>query len=100
MSIDSRNSIEAEQERRRRLDELTAEYGAAFASQYGPGSFGCHELLDRTSMLAANVEDFLVSHPSCIQNSEWFALTEQAAAALHELYQRVGAESVTDADNE
>ena len=41
------------------------------------------------------VDQFVVSHPACLQNAEWFALAEQAAAALRELYQRVGAEHLT-----
>jgi len=83
---------EVEQERRRRLDELAAEYGAGLAEQYGPGSFGCHELLDRTSWVGDNVEEAILNHPSCAMNPEWYALAEQAVAALRALYQRVGAD--------
>jgi hypothetical protein len=56
-----------------------------------PGSFGCHELLDRTALIMNNVEEFIVSHPACLNNKEWFALARKASEALHELYQQVGA---------
>ena len=89
------NSSEVEQDRQQRMNELAAESGPDWAKQYAPGSFGCHELLDRTSLAADMVEEFVLSHPACVQNAEWFALAEQAAAALRELYQRVGAEHLS-----
>ena len=64
-------------------DELT---------QNEPGSFGCHELLDRTHLLVEMVERQVASHAACVQNPEWFALANQAMTALNELYQAVGAE--------
>jgi len=53
-------------------------------------------LLDRTALAADIVERFIRSHPACIRNQEWFALAEQAAAALQELYQRIGASHLED----
>jgi hypothetical protein len=98
MSAPAINPTEAEQDRQERPNELTAENGPEWMEQSKPGSFGCHELLDRTSLIAANLEQFVLSHPACVQNAEWYALAEKAAAALHELYQRVGAEHL-GADN-
>ena len=66
-----------------------------WAEGYKPGSFGCHELLDRTAMFAAMVEQEIQTHPACVANPEWFLLAEQAAAALRELYQQIGAEHLT-----
>ena len=85
-----------EQERQQLLDELAADHDPHWATQYKPGSFGCHELLDRTAFAADIVERYLRTHPACVGNREWFALAEQAAAALHELYQRVGAAHLDD----
>lgn len=59
--------------------------------EYRPGSFGCHELLDRSAMIAGLVEEQIQNHPACVANAEWYGLAERAAAALRELYQRVGA---------
>jgi hypothetical protein len=89
---------EIEKDRLQRAAEL-AEDGKDWAEDYKPGSFGCHELLDRTAMFAAMVEQEIQSHPACIANPEWFLLAEQASAALRELYQKIGAEhlSVEDA---
>jgi len=86
------NSSEVEEERQRQASELAAESGTGWADDYRPGSYGCHELLDRTSLLADMLERHLLEHPACVANSEWFMLAEQAAAALRKLYQRVGAE--------
>ena len=83
---------DTEQERQQRIAELTASQGPEWFEQYKPGSSGCHELLDRTSIAADLVEQYVLAHPACVQNQDWFALAEQAAAALRELYQRVGAE--------
>jgi len=55
-----------------------------------PGSFGCHELLDRTALMMGNVDEYIVLHPACLNNREWFALALQARDALNELYRQVG----------
>lgn len=82
----------AEQDRQRRIAELNAEEGSDWVDRYKPGSFGCHELLDRTSILANAIEEQLLDHPSLVTDREWYALADRAATALQELYQRIGAE--------
>src|SRR5262245_55083646 len=57
-----------------------------------PGSFGCHELLDRVLLVGDLAEGQILDHPSCVLNEEWYRLALQAVEALRELYQRVGAE--------
>ena|SRR5437667_12301558 len=79
-----------EQERQQLLNELAADHGPQWAEQYEPGSFGCHELLDRTALAVDIVERYVRTHPAGVENREWFALAEQAVAALQELYQRIG----------
>ena len=96
MNIPAPKATSTEQERQQRLTELTAEQGDEKLDQYKPGSFGCHELLDRTALVGDMVEENVLSHPACVQNPEWYALAEQAVAALRELYQRVGAEHLGD----
>jgi hypothetical protein len=87
---------DTEQERQQRVAELIADHGPDWSDQYKPGSFGCHELLDRTALAADLVERSVACHPACVQNPDWFALAEQAVAALQELYQRIGAEHLDD----
>jgi hypothetical protein len=82
---------DTEQERQQLLDELTADHGPDWAEQYAPGSFGCHELLDRAALAADLVERHVRNHPACIQNQAWFTLAERVVTALEELYQLVGA---------
>jgi hypothetical protein len=62
---------DTEQERQQLLNELLADHGPHWAEQYEPGSFGCHELLDRTALAADVVERYVRTHPACIQNQEW-----------------------------
>lgn len=83
-------ALDPEHERQQLIEEMTAEYGSDWLEQYKPGSFGCHELLDRTSLVADTVEQYVLSHPACAQNPDWYALAEKAVTALRELYQRVG----------
>src|ERR1043165_2101552 len=83
---------EVEQDRLRQAHELAAESGADWAMAFQPGSSGCHELLDRTALLVDMLERHVVTHPACVARPEWFRLAHQAVAALHELYQQVGAE--------
>ena len=92
-------ALKTERERQQRIDEMIAEHGPEWSEPYKPGSFGCHELLDRTSMAADIVEQYVLSHPAYAQNKDWFALADQAVAALRELYQRVGAEHLDDQGN-
>jgi hypothetical protein len=88
--------LDTEQERQQLSAEPTADHGPHWTEQYQPGSFGCHELLDRTALVADTVERYVLTHPACVQNQEWFALAEQAAVALRELYQRIGAVHLDD----
>src|SRR5688572_13773353 len=85
--------------RQQRIDELTADHGPDWAEDQQPGSFGCHELLDRTALVMDLAERSLLEHPACIANEDWYRLAEQAVDALNELYQRVGKEHLT-ADGE
>lgn len=87
---------DAKDERRRLIEELVAEHGPDWSERYRPGSFGCHELLDRTSLVGDMVERDILSHPACLQNQEWFALAERAVSALRELYQQIGAAHLDD----
>jgi hypothetical protein len=94
MSVGAGSSIEFEKERQNLIDELAEAHGPDWEAEYRPGSFGCHELLDRTSLLAELLEKSILSHPSCARNAEWYALAARAVESLRELYQRVGAEHV------
>jgi hypothetical protein len=98
MNVETAKAQETEHDRQQRAAELSAEYGPDWAAQYKPGSFGCHELLDRTSLAASSVEEFLLSHPACVRDPEWYALADAAVTALNELYQRVGAEHLDSED--
>lgn len=88
------NITELEQDREKLAAELTSDT-ENWAEENRPGTFGCHELLDRTSLLAQLVDQQIRTHPACVANPEWFRLADQAATALAELYQRVGAEHLS-----
>jgi hypothetical protein len=88
-TIDATEDVEAI--RQQYVDELKADGEDAYDGS-APGTYGCHELLDRTSMMMKNVEEFVLSHPSCLINKEWFALAHKAVEALNDLYQKIGAE--------
>jgi hypothetical protein len=92
MNIESLSPSEVERDRQRLAQELAAESGEDWAKEYRPGSAGCHELLDRTALVTDRLERYLLAHPACVARPEWYLLTKQAAAALNELYQQVGAE--------
>jgi hypothetical protein len=92
MSFPKLSPGEVERERLRKVEELAADSGQHWAEGYRPGSPGCHELLDRTALLSDMLERHLLSHPACVANPGWYMLAEQAAAALRELYQQIGAE--------
>jgi hypothetical protein len=94
------STAELDELRREHIEELNEESEGDWAADNAPGSIGCHELLDRTSMLADSVERFVVSHPACVRDPEWFSLAQQAANSLQELYQRIGAEHLGQMTND
>ncbi len=95
MTVPGIKPDEVEQERLRQVAELTAEQGKGWEAECRPGSASCHELLDRTALVADLLERYVLAHPACVANAEWYRLAGHAAAALHDLYQRVGAEHLS-----
>ncbi len=85
-----------ETERQDELKDFLQEEGQKALEQFSPGTHGCHELLDRTAMVSDLLNRFIVSHPACLQNAEWYTLARQAADALHNLYQQVGTAQLED----
>ena len=90
----------AHQEWQEHLAAVAAEQEPDWETRYEPGSFGCHELLDRVMLLGDLLEGQVLEHPACALKEEWHHLASRAVEALRELYQRIGAEhlSVEDAD--
>lgn len=95
MSSDVSDPNEAEARRQELLQEFSSDRGPNDSVDSGPGTFGCHELLDRTALIVRLVEEQIVEHPACFQRPDWFALAHEAAALLHRLYQEVGREHLT-----
>ena len=85
----------AHQEWHEHLKAVAAEQEPGWETQYGAGTFGCHELLDRVMLLGDLVEGQVLKHPSCALQEEWYHLAAQAVEALRELDQRIGAEHLT-----
>jgi hypothetical protein len=90
-NVQADNNPEVQQDRQERIDEVVADHDPGWLESFKPGSFGCHELLDRTSIVVNIVDEYLLSYPACVQNREWLALARQAFDALAKLYQCVGA---------
>jgi hypothetical protein len=82
--------LDTNQERQRLMNDMITGHGPQWAEHYKSGSFGCHELLDRTSLVADIVGRHVLSRPACVQDRDWFALAEQAVTALREMYERMG----------
>lgn len=98
MSLHTKSSRDLENQRQQSLQEYESQTASSALDDFRPGTFGCHELLDRTSLLAEQVERAILSHPSCLQNREWYQLAWDASAALRELYQRIGSEHLDPPD--
>ena len=71
---------------------VAADQEPGWEARYKPGSFGCHELLDRAQLLGDLAEAQLLGHPACALDAEYHRLASEAVEALRELYQRVGAD--------
>ena len=81
---------DVERERVERLTDAREGTEPDWADAFRPGSLGCHELMDRASIVADTIDGVLLSHPSCLLNPEWYALADRAAKAIYDLYQRIG----------
>jgi len=84
-------TVAYERERRRRVAELAENNGSDWMAAFAPGSFGCHELLDRTNLVGDLLEEQVLNHPACVANPEWYAHAATAVTILRDLYQHIGA---------
>jgi hypothetical protein len=89
---------EVESQRQRALLELESDAGRSYLDEFRAGTFGCHELLDRTRLIADQIEQTLLAHPACLQNQDWYRLAFEAVVALRELYQQVGSAHLATPD--
>lgn len=83
-----------EAERTQRLEEnrkAWAENNVDLDERFGPGSFGCHEVMHVSNMLAGLVDDQLCQHSAILRDPRWFRLATQARDSLARLYQEIGA---------
>jgi hypothetical protein len=96
--VDNATEPSVSQEWQEHLATVAAEQEPGWETRYGPGSFGCHELLDRVMLLGDLVEGQVLEHPACALQAEWHQLAAQAVEALRELYQRIGAEHLAAED--
>ena len=91
MNSRSETKPEVESLRQELMAEFEEEQGEDWQSLNAPGTYGCHELLDRTYLVSNMLDSYVLTHPACVQNPQWFALAQQASDALHDLYQRISA---------
>ena len=56
MSLHTESSRDLENQRQQSLQEYESQTDSSALDDFRPGTFGCHELLDRTSLLAEQVE--------------------------------------------
>ena len=85
------DSVEAD--RLARLADLRAECDGDLDEQFGPGSFGLHELLHTAHVVTKLASDELLDHPACVRDADLYAAAAKAVDALAGLYQAVGAKS-------
>ena len=52
-------------------------------------SYNCHEALDRTAMLTAITEEFVLNHPAVTQNPKIKKKVEKAMEILWDAYQDI-----------
>jgi hypothetical protein len=57
---------------------------------YGPGSFSCHEALDRVALLERLIDNELGEHPAIKANPAWLIRVETVCTELAKLYQEIG----------
>ena len=94
----STRESELEDDRRNRLDEAACDQEGSIADVYRPGTFGCHELLDRLSTIARFLDNSPLSHPALLLEPVWYATANRAVDLLNDLYQHFGAKHLGHPD--
>lgn len=91
-------SVEIEETRRAHIRGLSA-HSPGWPAQFAPGTFGCHEAMDRASLIGGLADD-LSSHPAILRDPQWYQMAYQAAQLLYDLYQAIGAAHLNDEQDE
>jgi hypothetical protein len=90
LSKQDRLQTEREESRLEALETASRGQPKDWLDRFAPGSFGCHELLDRLSMVSGILTEYVLNHPACLANPEWYAEADTAVTTLCSLYQKVG----------
>jgi hypothetical protein len=78
-------------DRKQKLDEAREDLvSGTVEERFGPGSFGYHELLDRTYLLMDNWESFIANHAATLLDPERYRKAREIADAMTAFYQWVG----------
>lgn len=70
-------------------DELVFDTPESIHNRYKPGSYGCHELVDRIYVLYDTLDSKVLDHPSIDFVEGWRELAQEAFDKLMELYRIV-----------
>ncbi len=81
-----------EEDRAQSLELAASNFGGAEKMRRGfdPGTLGSHEALDRLYMLADNVENFALAHPTVALNKAAYWRVRLASLLLHNAYAEIG----------
>ncbi len=96
MAIDQKDMTEVESQRHDAIAEIEAVDGPAWTDGYEPGTFGCHELLDRVHRISSLFQERVLEHPACLQNPEWYQLANSAVETIEKLYREISATHLSD----
>lgn len=84
---------EYESDRSRQLAEnrqSAAEQNVDLDESFGPGSFGCHEVMHLAGVLAGVIERELCNHSAVLRDPRWYACARRACDDLAQLYLAMG----------
>ncbi len=83
---------DVEKTRKAELKAAIADSGLdrqTFKSMFDLHGFGGHELLDRTHIVSAMLDDVILSHPAALLNPDLYEQAAKASRALAKLHQMV-----------
>ena len=81
-----------EAQRLHQTQELVQKHGSSheeLKERYRSG-YGIHEVMDRSFLLAENIEAYLMEHPGVALDPKMYQLAVLANALLNQLYQEAG----------
>jgi len=61
---------------------------------FGKNTFGCHEAVDRSFMVAENWEHYVQNHPAILMDPEIYRMSKIVSSMMYEVYNSISTKDI------